>query len=264
MSPGEVRPPAVAGSFYPGQAYELRQVVSAYLKAAGSPGQKPTAGETPGGKLRALAVPHAGYIYSGAVAARGFQLLTHQKWNRIHLWGPSHRMAFRGLGGGGYLRWATPLGEVATGESQPRLLPEAHTQEHCLEVELPFLQTLDRKETVLPLLFGQVNPETALEQITVADEDLVVVSTDLSHYHPYDEAVRRDKALLDRVVAGDWAGAEGGEACGLVPLLSLMHLARHRGWECRLIDYQNSGDTAGDRKAVVGYAALAWMESGND
>jgi AmmeMemoRadiSam system protein B len=143
---------------------------------------------------------------------------------------------------------------------------DAHTPEHCLEVELPFLQTLKYTQLrIVPLLFGQVSPERVAEMLTsyLLDDPAsrVVVSSDLSHFHPYDRAKRLDTALLDAIVRQDLPAVARGEACGRIPILTLMLLAEHLGWRPHLLDYQNSGDTAGDRQRVVGYGAIAYTGS---
>lgn len=258
MSPRmDVRRATVAGSFYPGEGADLRQMISSLMNQARV---KFPSSALPPGQVKALVVPHAGYIYSGPVAASGFMALNQPAYDKIHLWGPSHRLAFSGLAGAGYPQWETPLGRMEAVDSPHRVLKEAHLREHSLEVELPFLQFLKRKEPLQPILFGDTSPDQALAHLTVAQDDLVVVSTDLSHYHPYDEARKRDLKLLDQVVNGTVAQASGGEACGLTALLTLMTLAQERRWKAYLVDYRNSGDTAGDRKAVVGYASLVWLE----
>jgi len=138
----------------------------------------------------------------------------------------------------------------------------AHLQEHCLEVQLPFLQVaLGKQFSILPLVVGEVNPEKlALEKI-VKDEDLIIVSSDLSHYHTYSTAKELDQLTIEAILKNQITILETqGEACGLQPILSLLYLAQKKGWQAKSLDYRNSGDTAGDKSRVVGYAALAFFE----
>lgn len=261
----DVRPPAVAGRFYPDQPQRLRAAVQEYLAAARLP-------DLPG-PVRAVIAPHAGYIYSGPVAGYSFQALPDPAGRTLFLLGPAHFVAVRGVAVATFAALQTPLGQVETAPAD-RLIAAgagfaphnaAHLPEHCLEVELPFLQArASGPFRVVPLLFGSgADPAAcaaALAPLLSADPAaLVVVSSDLSHYHPYAQARRLDIAFLDAVVRGDVAAAAQGEACGRLPILTLMHLAQALGWQPRLLDYRNSGDTAGGRDQVVGYAAVAFL-----
>lgn len=279
MSPGQTfdsvrkagattRPAAVAGSFYPAPPSYLRAAVERYLADASPPPKE--------GMVRAVITPHAGYVYSGPIAGHSFRALPALAGRTIYLFGPAHFVPLHGLAAGSFSAMATPLGpaQVAT-DIMARLLAagdlvhedeEAHAPEHCLEVELPFLQVLGGANfRVAPLLFGQVNPVRAadlLAEFLAQDRSaLIVVSSDLSHYHPYDVARKMDMAFLEAVVRGNVTAAERGEACGLLPILTLMLLAERFGWQPRLLDYRNSGDTAGDRRRVVGYGAVAYVDT---
>lgn len=263
-APGEARRAAVAGSFYPAHPQRLRSEVEGYLREA-----RPAA---LAGEVRAVIAPHAGYIYSGPIAGYSFRVLPVLAGRTVYLLGPAHFVHVEGVAAGPYRAMMTPLGNTpVAGAVIERLMAggvvyadaEAHAPEHCLEVELPFLQVLGGDDfQVVPLLFGRVNPERtaqALYDLIAADDKaLVVVSSDLSHYHPYDIARRLDTAFLDAVARGDAPAAARGEACGLIPILTLMLLAAHLGWQPHLLDYRNSGDTAGDRARVVGYGAIAY------
>ena len=259
------RPAAVAGRFYPGAPDALQRVVRECLRLAAAEPSGPAAAQPP----KMLVVPHAGYVYSGPVAAPAYAALA--RWrDRIHrvvLLGPAHRVALRGIALPGVAAFDTPLGAVpvdASAAAALQGLPQvgvselAHAQEHALEVQLPFLQSVLGEFTLVPLVVGQADPEVVaqvLERLWGGPETLIVVSTDLSHYLTYDDARTRDQATIARVLAlqGD---LRHDEACGATPLNGALRLAQRRGLVPRLLDLRNSGDTAGDRSRVVGYAAL--------
>ncbi len=257
-SPAAVRPAAVAGLFYPAEAGELRAQLHRLL--ADNPAQGPAP--------KALIVPHAGYIYSGPVAARAYNLLAPvtARIRRVLLLGPAHRVPLRGLALPNSAAFHTPLGDVSLDtEAMAGLdaLPgvqrsdEAHRQEHSLEVHLPFLQLLLPQFKLIPLVVGwseagQVS--RVLERLWGGDETLVVVSSDLSHYHAYAEAHRRD-ADTARHIESQAPNLEGDQACGAYPLNGLLAFARTRQLQVSRLDLRNSGDTAGGRERVVGYGA---------
>jgi MEMO1 family protein len=262
-----VRPPAVAGLFYPGDSATLRSTVEGLLAArerqdAGAPGLPP----------KAIITPHAGYAYSGPIAASAFAALAHAAAvRRVVLVGPSHRVPLRGLGLSGVEAFATPLGTVpldlaaaaAVGRlAQVAVRPDAHEEEHSLEVELPFLQVLLGPFELLPLVAGEASGEEVaevLDQVWGGDDTVIVVSSDLSHYLPAAAAERSDRDTAARIQALD--GPLGGrQACGAVPINGLLVAARRRGLVPRLLDLRHSGDTAGDRSRVVGYGAWAFHE----
>ncbi|MBS3118088.1 AmmeMemoRadiSam system protein B [Candidatus Woesearchaeota archaeon] len=252
------RQPVVAGMFYPKNPDELKQMLSSFLEQAEEIKLKE--------KLRALIVPHAGYIYSGIVAAQGYKLLTKNQFQKVILLGPSHYVAFydAAIADEDFL---TPLGKVKVGEINNwikeglvEVSSEAHTKEHSLEVQLPFLQeTLGDRFELYALVLGTVNEAKLAKFISEKlDEDtIVVVSSDLSHYLPYNKAVLKDNQTLNNILKGDAANLD---ACGRIPIKVLMHLAELKGWKPKLLDYRNSGDTAGDKGTVVGYASMAWVE----
>ncbi len=267
VPPSSVRRPAVAGMFYPAQPQGLRSQIAEYLAAARVPAWSET--------VRAVIAPHAGYIYSGPVAGYSFRALPDLTDRTIYLLGPAHFVPVRGVAAGTFRAMRTPLGEAPVATDVVAELveakgpihydDEAHVPEHSLEVEVPFLQVLgDERFRLVPLLFGTVDPDRVAailaERLAAEATALVVVSSDLSHYHPYDTARRLDTAFLQAVVAGDVAAVGRGEACGLLPILTLMLVAQRLGWRPYLLDYRNSGDTAGDRQRVVGYGAVAYTE----
>ncbi len=258
-----IRRPAVAGMFYPDDPALLGQAVDEFLAAATPPLLT---------NVRAVIVPHAGYAYSGPVAGFAYRLLATQLAppSRIYLCGPAHRAWFQGVAVGNFDGFATPLGVMPVDsaattrlmERDPWFQPlgQAHQGEHCLEVQLPFLQRVRPAVSIVPLLFGDVNPDVIARVLDAVLEpnDLIVISSDLSHYHGYSDALRRDNAFIEAVLRGDQVAVAHGEACGQAPILAVMSLAAQRNWRPHLLDYRNSGDTAGDRRQVVGYAAIAY------
>lgn len=261
----KTRAPAVAGQFYPGSASALQQAVEQYMAQASPPELT---------DVRAVLAPHAGYVYSGPVAAFAYKLLAQQPEppQRVYLLGPSHRTMFSGVALGDYEALRTPLGDapvdteavaaLAGSDGPFKPLNRAHAAEHCLEVHVPFLQTVFPNVPIVPLLFGQVSPGPVAEHLAqhLEADDLVVVSSDLSHYHDNATAHRVDRQFLDALLAGDPSGVRQGEACGQVPALTLMSLAEARGWEPKLLDYRTSGDVVGNPQQVVGYASVAYVE----
>jgi AmmeMemoRadiSam system protein B len=270
------RAPAVAGSFYPGDQMELRQMINGYLKQAeedkgdwlhsqGKPSKKRG--------LRGIIVPHAGYVYSGPVAAYGYALLKHFEIpKRIIILGPSHYAAFPGLAESGYDSWSTPLGDILSfsiidkkNSATVVEFPPAHDPEHSLEVQLPFLQVaLEGKSfKVDPILTGEVGPRSGADALAEAIKDaFLIVSSDLSHYMPYKEACAKDAQTLGIIDSMDPDRfLKQGDACGRTGISIAIALAKKIGWKIEPLRYANSGDTAGPKSEVVGYAALAIYEA---
>jgi len=258
-----VRPPAVAGTFYPGDPRELRAMVTRLLGAA--------VPAPPGAAPKALIVPHAGYRASGPVAASAYALLApaRRRVRRVVLVGPSHRVAVPGVALSGAARFATPLGEVPVDTEAPASLADlpqvgvmdaVHAREHSLEVQLPFLQVVLEDFTLVPLLVHDAGPQEVgevLERLWGGAETLVVASSDLSHYHDGATARRLDEATAGAIEAlrdGD-IGEE--DACGAAGVRGLLWAARRRGLRARTVDLRNSGDIVGPRDEVVGYGAFA-------
>jgi len=255
-----VRPPAVAGMFYPSDADALRAEIADCLAAV-----EPEDGPAP----KAIIAPHAGYVYSGPVAASAYARIRAARHaiRRVVLLGPSHRVAFRGLALPGAAAFATPLGEVPVDADaaaalaalpQVQVLPAAHAAEHSLEVQLPFLQTLLGAFTLVPLVVGDAaaeEVEEALEAVWGGEETLIVISSDLSHYHDYDTARAIDRATSNAIEALDERPIGYDQACGRRPISGLLRCARRRGLHATCIDLRSSGDTAGPRSEVVGYGA---------
>jgi hypothetical protein len=254
-----VRPPAVAGLFYPRDARELAATVDRMVAAA------PTGtGRCP----KALIVPHAGYVYSGEIAASAFALVAPfaDRIERVVLIGPTHRVFVDGLATPGAARLATPLGELEVdrdGVAGFAESPAAHAREHSLEVELPFIQRVLPRAKIVPLAGSRATPAEVgglLARLYGGPETLIVISSDLSHYLPYAEGRAKDEATAARICAGD-ATIEGEEACGAIGIDGLLHLAKHKGLRVELVDLRSSGDTAGTRDEVVGYGAFAAHEA---
>ncbi len=251
------RQPAVAGMFYPKKAEELIDTIKQLLKEAEEVQLK--------GKLRALIVPHAGYIYSGPIAAVGYKLLKKYSFKKVVLLGPCHykNVMEAAIADEDFL---TPLGTVKIGDIEPWLEedvigvhPEVHAPEHSLEVQLPFLQETLGEFELYALAVGVVKEEKLAKAIKqLWDEDtLIIVSSDLSHYLSYDKALFKDNDTIGKIMREEIVNLE---ACGQAPIHVLQHIAKAMKWKPQLLDYRNSGDTAGEKDRVVGYAAIAFVE----
>ena len=261
------RPAAVAGTFYPAHEGPLRAAIADAYRAA------PVPEALPPSRPRAVVVPHAGYVYSGAIAATAYRTLEPfaAGIRRVVLLGPAHRVAFAGMAVPQVARFASPLGAIAidtAARDKVLTLPgiiasdQPHAQEHSLEVQLPFLQTLLGKFSLLPVVVGEAPPALVgplIEAFCDEPDTLLLISSDLSHFHRYDEARRIDRETIDRILALQ-SGLLGEQACGARPINGLLRVAAARGWQARLLAHCNSGDTAGDRQRVVGYAAIGFYD----
>jgi hypothetical protein len=260
----QIRPPAVAGSFYPAAPAALKTSVQALMDTAtGEYGPAP----------KALIVPHAGYIYSGAVAARAYASLASrwQQISRVVLLGPAHYVAVAGLALPGVDHYASPLGTVALDSeaiSGLRGLPQvldsraAHAREHSLEVQLPFLQALLGDFQLVPLAVGEAEPAVVaevLDKLWGGPETLILISSDLSHFLDYAQARVVDGATA-RVIENRSGPLNHHQACGATPINGLLEVARRRDLQVRVLDLRNSGDTAGSRDRVVGYGAFGFYD----
>ncbi|PKO61997.1 MAG: AmmeMemoRadiSam system protein B [Betaproteobacteria bacterium HGW-Betaproteobacteria-18] len=262
----QVRPPAVAGAFYPGHRSTLSHDVLAMLASA-----KPDAASTPAPPPKALIVPHAGYIYSGSTAAQAYAQLAdvRQSIRRVVLLGPVHRVPVRGLALPGADFFATPLGEIEIDQDavsairslrQVVVSPAAHAQEHSLEVQLPFLQLALDDFKLLPLAVGDATPAEVAQVLDVlwgGDETLIVISSDLSHFLPYATAQAVDSETVHGMLQLQPV-LDHQQACGATPVNGLLLAAQRHHLKAQLLGLCNSGDTAGDKERVVGYAALAF------
>ena len=274
-----IRYPAVAGLFYPDDPGVLRRQLGGFLAEVSGLGPAPKAPPVhpctaPLGSIqspKALIVPHAGYVYSGPVAASAYARLRSARGRiqRVVLLGPSHRVGFRGLALSGADWFETPLGRIAVDHAAEaavrelatvQVLPRAHEQEHSLEVHLPFLQEVLGEFTLVPIVVGESHPaEVAevLERLWGGDETLIVISSDLSHYHDYQTARTRDAATARAIENLRYEDIKHDDACGRGPVSGLLYYARGQGLRVQTIDLRNSGDTAGPRDQVVGYGAWA-------
>jgi len=266
QSKSSVRAPAVAGTFYPGESRELAQTLAQML---GNAAQDAPERAVP----KALIAPHAGYIYSGPVAASVYALLApaRRSITRVVLLGPTHRVAVRGLALPGSQAFATPLGTVEIDQSAVKILrtlpqvtvsEQAHALEHSLEVHIPFLQTVLDRFTLVPLAVGHASAQEVAEVLDAlwgGPETLIVVSSDLSHYLSYGDAQAVDRATAKAILSLA-TDVSHEQACGATPVTGLSQAAKRRGLKAELIDLRNSGDTAGDKNRVVGYGSFAFYE----
>lgn len=256
------RHPAVAGTFYPAGAAKLRQMVSAMLNNV--------KGETT--PIKALIAPHAGYIYSGPVAASVYARLAAQTESiaRVVLLGPSHRVGFMGIAAPSVSSFETPLGCIEIDQEAIASLLDLtwvqrsdypHAQEHSLEVQLPFLQTVLEHFRLVPMVVGNASPKqvaTVIDRLWGGPETLIVISSDLSHYLDYDSARSIDGRTTQAIEELRDEDIDFDQACGCLPVQGLLRIAKKRGLHCRTVDLRNSGDTAGPRDHVVGYGAYVF------
>jgi AmmeMemoRadiSam system protein B len=258
----DIRHPAVAGLFYPADPEELREAVVGFL--SGTKGRK---GPTP----KAIVAPHAGYVYSGPIAGSAYAEIAGRSSaiSRVVLLGPSHRVPFEGLAYSAADSFLTPLGTIPVDRSafeavqdlrQVRQFEAPFEGEHCLEVQLPFLQLVLDDFRIVPFLVGDAEPDAVaevLERLWGGDETLIVISSDLSHYLDYDSAKRIDARTSEAIESLRPEAIGYNQACGRNPLNGLLREAQRHGLRARTLDLRNSGDTAGPRTQVVGYGAYA-------
>ncbi|MDD9905632.1 MAG: AmmeMemoRadiSam system protein B [Rhodospirillaceae bacterium] len=263
---GHIRAAAVSGMFYPDDPRELAASVARYMASA-----VPAGGAVP----KAIVAPHAGYIYSGAIAGRAYATVkaAADRITRVVLLGPAHRVAFDGLAAPEADAFQTPLGQVKIDLAAihavadlPQLVQrdDAHREEHSLEVHLPFLQEMLGDFALVPLVVGRASEaEVAqvLDRLWGGDETLIVISTDLSHYEDYATAQRMDSATAAAIEELRTDGIRQPQACGRIPVCGLMTTAKKRGMTVERLDLKNSGDTAGSKDRVVGYGAWAFHDA---
>jgi len=261
-----IRPTAVAGSFYSADAAELRSEIDDLLGSTASAAITPIP--------KALIAPHAGYIYSGPIAAAGYRRLAPAREHimRVVLLGPSHFVGFDGLAASSAEDWLTPLGTVPVDRPMVErlikakligVLDAAHAQEHSLEVHLPFLQVALDEFALVPIVAGDASPQAVaalLDAVWAGPETLIIVSTDLSHYLDYRSCQATDRQTAAAIERLDPGGLRPQSACGRVPVRGLLAAAKRRGMSIVRLDLRNSGDTAGPRDRVVGYGSWALFE----
>jgi len=254
-----LRPSAVAGTFYPGDPIALAEAVDQLLAEV----EAAPLHQAP----KVLIVPHAGYLYSGPIAATAYAQLRPyaDRYRRVILVGPAHRVRLHGVASSGAEAFVTPLGRVPVeATTLAHADPLAHAKEHSLEVQLPFLQRVLPNVVIVPLVVGSASPEEVgriLDELWGGPETLIVISSDLSHYLPYANARAQDRDTVRRIErhAQDLVGQE---ACGAVAINGVAWVAARRHLQYRLVDQRTTRDTSGDRDQVVGYASFAAFEEG--
>jgi len=265
----KVRKSVIAGSWYPGSKDDLSKMLDGFFGNA----EKEDLGE-----IKAVIAPHAGYIYSGQVAAFSFKQIEGKDYNKVIILAPTHHYPFNGASIANYTHYETPLGEVRISPLSKDLMkesqlissiPAAHSKEHSAEIEIPFLQKALKNFEIVPIIIGRMSREEIDEFSDLIirhldEKTLIVTSTDLSHYHPYDEAVSMDTSCINSIIALDIKKAEGCEMCGYFPVLITMRIAEKLNWSTKLLKYANSGDVTGDRSGVVGYTAIAFYKRKNN
>lgn len=263
---GNARRTAVAGTFYPGDADELHDIVAHYLDAVELENTEAMK------KPVAIIAPHAGYVYSGAIAASVYARLIpfRDDIQRVILLGPSHRVPFRGLAASSAAYFSSPLGDIPVDQSALEsliqssrilVLDEAHALEHSLEVHLPFLQEVLGEFSLIPLVVGDAEPEIIsgiLESLWKDTNTLIVVSSDLSHYQDYATAQKLDSATSRNIENLDNQAIQHNDACGRNPVNGLINFAKNHHLSAKTVDLRNSGDTAGPKDKVVGYGAYVF------
>jgi AmmeMemoRadiSam system protein B/AmmeMemoRadiSam system protein A len=265
----DVRKPVYAGSFYPETRSELTSIIEQLTGRV----KQTHVQHLPNTSLKALIMPHAGYIYSGLTAAHISLVLKENQFKRVIVMAPDHRVSFKGGAISDVNAYETPLGLIPLNQDTAMLrgnkylfqaIPTSDRLEHSVEVVLPFLQYFLKKFELIPIVLGQgsnlVDRVSAALDPLLDKKTLLVASSDLSHYLPYQEAVARDRETIDMILnlkTGKLLRRENA-ACGKIPILILINMARRHGWQPILLHYSNSGDTAGDRSRVVGYGAIAF------
>lgn len=259
-----VRMPAVSGLFYTSEAKILRREIDSYLNDASKPLAKPDC-HIP----KALIVPHAGYIYSGLIAAAAYNVLKPELVSRIVLLGPSHKIPLKGMALSSAAYFRTPLGDAKTDSvdfdallalPQVEVNDQAHIYEHSLEVQIPFLQAVIESFELLPVVVGVAAPADIalfLDKVWGGSETLIVVSSDLSHYHSYQQALDLDKKTSDKILSFE-DDLHGEDACGCYAVNGLLYAAKRKGLKPTVLALANSGDTAGDKDCVVGYGSYVF------
>ncbi len=263
ISQEEIRDAKFAGTWYPANQENLEKSIQEYFNNSKKIDFK--------GRVKAVIVPHAGYVYSGNIAASAFNQLQ-EDYETIFLIGPSHNYYLKNVSVSGFRYYSTPLGKVKVSEKAEEMnekeeiinnIEEAHEKEHSLELEIPFLQEKLKEFEIVPLLVGETN-STELKEVLLKyldEEDLIVVSVDLSHYHKYDEALILDSYSLNKILELDSEGIFNAEIDAPWAVASLLEIAKEKSWKPYLISYTNSGEVSGDKSNVVGYSAVVFVES---
>lgn len=266
IDPNKIRPAAVAGMFYPADPQDLTRMVFGFL-ASNQP-DVTIANED----IKAIIAPHAGYVYSGPIAASVYQYLTKLKGSisNVVLIGPSHRVPLIGLATSSAHYFSTPLGNIEINRTitdelnqfaYVSELDQAHSMEHSLEVHLPFLQLTLEDFQLIPIVAGEASADQVSQLINVAlnhKNTLLVISSDLSHYHDYQKAQKLDHDTCDAIESLSFQKLDSQHACGYIPVRGLLQYAKEHGLTAKTVDCRNSGDTAGPRNEVVGYGSYVF------
>lgn len=269
----KVRPAAVAGSFYPADPVRLREMVFGFLETAVNPAGTVTE-SVEASLLKAIIAPHAGYIYSGAIAGSAYAHVVSlaKKVKRVIMLSPAHTMAIHGLAATSATAFRTPLGDVTVDQDavqqvlslpQVEILDAAHVREHGLEVHLPFLQEILEDFSLVPFVVGYASPEEVNEVVETlwgGEETLIVISSDLSHFMNYQQAQQLDGITCAAIERLEPDAIQRDGACGRRPIQGLLLSAKQRGMSVVTLDLRNSGDTAGTKDRVVGYGAWAFSD----
>jgi MEMO1 family protein len=252
-----IRKPAVAGMFYPKDQKSLKDMLQNYLSSV----EKETDNiKKDIKKIKAIIVPHAGIVYSGQMAAQAYNLIKKCKQNKFILLGPSHNSYLKKVTADESDMWETPLGTTNIIQNNFSKDKFAHLDEHNLEVQLIFLQFIKENFKILPLLVGETKPKQIANEIeSILDKDtLLIVSSDLSHFHEYDDAKEMDLKTVEAIEKQDSDSI--GEACGSIPIKTVIEIAKRKNWKIKNLGYYNSGDVSGDKSRVVGYASFVVYE----
>ena len=263
ISQEEIREAKFAGTWYPANKENLEKSIQEYFNNSKRIDFK--------GRVKAVIVPHAGYVYSGNIAASAFNQLQGD-YKTVFLMGPSHNYYLKNVSVSGFKYYSTPLGKVKVSKKAKEMdekeeiinnIEEAHEKEHSLELEIPFLQVKLKEFEIVPLLVGETN-STELKEVLLKyldEEDLIVVSVDLSHYHKYDEALILDSYSLNKILELDSKGIFNAEIDAPWAVAGLLEIAKEKSWKPYLVSYTNSGEINGDKSSVVGYSAVVFIES---
>lgn len=266
-----VRSAQYAGSFYSSDSAELKENIEEFFSQVDSEDIEEAVGREP--EIEALISPHAGYQYSGPVAVYGYKAIQEWEFSTVYILGLSHRYPLRGIALSDFEIWRTPFGDVevdldkvkALNQSEVfKIINEPHEIEHSIEVQIPMLQYVLNDFKLVPMLTGMLSEEEIIitaEGIAdqLNDDTLFIVSTDLSHYRPYREAMDRDKITIDSLLELEAGDLIGDDACGYVGLKIITEIAKIKDWNPYLLEYMNSGETAGNIDQVVGYASIAYI-----
>jgi len=268
----DIRRPVCAGSFYPAEDSSLTHMIEKLeneAKKTSATLSDQRISQTP---VKALILPHAGYVYSGPIAAHGSLVLKDRHFDKVIVMAPDHRMGFRNGSVSNCSAYRTPLGDLPVHGDAKKLLElkplfttvmDSDKSEHAIEVILPFIQYHVKTFSIIPIVLGPSNVKNYKDAIIsiIDGNTLLVASSDLSHYLTYDEAVKKDQETIQMILSSDTDALvkEENRACGIIPVLTLIMIAQEKGWKPFLLNYANSGDTAGQKDRVVGYAAIAYF-----